>query len=40
MVLSSTSDEKTQQKAIEQIEKLGGQIVITPEGNLTVKVPG
>ncbi len=40
MVLSSTSEEKTQQKAIEQIEKLGGQIVISPEGALTVKVPG
>ena len=40
MVLSSTSDEKTQQKAIQKIEELGGQIVITPEGSLTVKVPG
>ena len=40
MVLSSTSDEKTQQKAIQKIEELGGQIVISPEGALTVKVPG
>ena len=40
MVLSSTPDEKTQQKAIQKIEELGGQIVITPEGSLTVKVPG
>ncbi|MBE9171243.1 hypothetical protein IQ238_28340 [Pleurocapsales cyanobacterium LEGE 06147] len=40
MVLSSTSDEKTQQRAIEQIQSLGGQIVISPEGGLSVRVPG
>jgi hypothetical protein len=40
MVLSSTSDLKTQQKAIEEIKALGGQVVITPEGALNVKVPG
>lgn len=40
MVLSSTPDEKVQQKAIKNIKSLGGKITITPEGELEVKVPG
>jgi hypothetical protein len=39
MVLSSAPDEKTQQRAISQIKALGGEIIITPEGRLNVKVP-
>lgn len=39
MVLSSAPDEKTQQRAISQIKALGGEIIITPEGRLTVQVP-
>jgi hypothetical protein len=39
MVLSSAPDEKTQQRAISQIKALGGEIIITPEGRLSVKVP-
>lgn len=39
MVLSSAPDQKTQQRAISQIQALGGKIIITPEGRLTVQVP-
>lgn len=39
MVLSSAPDEKTQQRAISQIKALGGEIIITPEGRLSVQVP-
>jgi hypothetical protein len=39
MVLSSTSDEKTQQRAIDQIKALGAEIIVTPEGRIDVKVP-
>lgn len=39
MVLSSAPDRKTQQRAISQIQALGGEIIITPEGRLSVKVP-
>ncbi len=39
MVLSSAPDEKTQQRAISQIKELGGEIIITPEGRISVKVP-
>ena len=39
MVLSSAPDEKTQERAISQIKALGGEIIITPEGTLSVKVP-
>ena len=39
MVLSSSPDAKTQQKAIEKIEDLGGEIFVSPEGKINVKVP-
>jgi hypothetical protein len=39
MVLSSAPDQKTQQRAISQIKALGGEITITSEGKLSVKVP-
>lgn len=39
MVLSSAPDEKTQQRAISQIKALGGEIIVTSEGRLNVKVP-
>lgn len=39
MVLSSSPDAKTQQKAIKNIEDLGGEIVVSPEGRINVKVP-
>ncbi len=39
MVLSSAPDEKTQQRAISQIKALGGEIIITPDGRLSVKAP-
>lgn len=39
LVLSSAPDQKTQQRAISQIKALGGEITITPEGRLSVKVP-
>ena len=38
MVLSSAPDQKTQQRAISQIKALGGEVIITPEGRLSVKV--
>lgn len=39
MVLSSAPDEKTQERAINQIKALGGEIIVTPEGRIDVKVP-
>lgn len=39
MVLSSTPDTKTQQRAIQQIEDLGGQIIAQADGSIRVKVP-
>ncbi len=39
MVLSSTSDTKTQQRALIEIKGLGGEVVATPEGKLVIKVP-
>lgn len=39
MVLSSAPDQKTQQRAISQIKALGGEIIMTPEGRLSVRVP-
>jgi hypothetical protein len=39
MVLSGAPDKKTQQRAINQIQALGGEIIITPEGRLSVRVP-
>lgn len=34
MVLNSQSDERTRERAIREIEALGGKIVSTPEGNM------
>jgi hypothetical protein len=34
MVLNSQTDEKTRERAIREIEALGGKIVSTPEGNM------
>ena len=39
MVLSSATDAKTQQRAIDEIKALGGEIITPPEGRLSVKVP-
>lgn len=39
MVLSSAPDQKTQQRAISNIKALGGKIIITPDGRLSVEVP-
>jgi hypothetical protein len=38
-VLSTASDEKTIQKAINEIRALGGEIIISPDGRLSVQVP-
>lgn len=42
MVLQTipASDESTRKRAIREIEKLGGNVVQTPEGNWTVQTPG
>lgn len=39
MVLTSTSDEKTIQKAIQNIERLGGQVIATGNGEISVQLP-
>ena len=39
MVLSSTPDIKTQQRAIKQIEALGGQVTAQADGRIKVKIP-
>ncbi len=39
MVLSSAADKKTQERAIAEIKALGGQIEISPNGQLRVSVP-
>ncbi|HAC63706.1 MAG TPA: hypothetical protein DCF68_09250 [Cyanothece sp. UBA12306] len=38
-VLSGAADKKTQERAIAEIQALGGEIIITPEGTLRVRVP-
>ena len=38
-ILTNAPDEKTQQRALNEIKALGGEIIITPEGRLSVKVP-
>lgn len=39
MVLNSTNDTKTQNKALEKIEELGGEITVSPDGNVKIRVP-
>ncbi|NEQ28107.1 MAG: hypothetical protein F6K28_55790, partial [Microcoleus sp. SIO2G3] len=39
LVLSSAPDDRTQQTAIERIERLGGQIVPQPDGTFSVQLP-
>ena len=38
-LLTNARDDATRQKAISNIEKLGGEITVTPQGTLRVKVP-
>ena len=38
-ILSNARDEKTQQRAIEEIKALGAQIKITPQGEMQIKLP-
>lgn len=39
MVLSSTNDIQIQNKALKKIKQLGGEINISPDGSVSVKVP-
>lgn len=39
LVLNSTAHRETQDKALEKIEELGGQIIVTPGGGVRVRVP-
>ncbi|MGK7930422.1 MAG: hypothetical protein AB4041_03160 [Microcystaceae cyanobacterium] len=39
MVLSSTSDERTVKRALEEIQALGGEITILPDGGISIRVP-
>ena len=39
MVLNSTNDTLTQEKALEKIQELGGQIIVAPDGSLSIQVP-
>jgi hypothetical protein len=38
-VLSNRPDPKTLKRVIQEIEKLGGKAVKTPDGNLTIQLP-
>ena len=38
-LLTNAKDNATRQKAIDNIERLGGEITITPQGTVSVKVP-
>lgn len=38
-VLSGATDQKTQERALAEIQALGGQIVVNPDGTLSVRVP-
>ncbi|ACK66528.1 conserved hypothetical protein [Rippkaea orientalis PCC 8801] len=38
-VLGGAVDQKTQERAIAEIKALGGEIIVTPEGRLRVRVP-
>lgn len=39
MVLNSTNDTRTQNKALEKIEELGGEIIVSPDGRVKIRVP-
>lgn len=39
MVLSSTNDQRTQTRALQEIQALGGEITVAPDGNLNIRVP-
>ncbi|NET68331.1 MAG: hypothetical protein F6K63_29635 [Moorea sp. SIO1G6] len=39
MVLNNSPDPRTSQIAISRIEALGGKVIITPEGAVTIKMP-
>ena len=39
MVLNSTNDTKTQNKALDKIKELGGEIIVSPNGNVKIRVP-
>ena len=39
MVLNSSNDTKTQDKALEKIQELGGQIIINPDDSVKIRVP-
>ncbi|MBW4532691.1 MAG: hypothetical protein KME09_02020 [Pleurocapsa minor HA4230-MV1] len=39
MVLSSTNDTRTQEKALEKIQQLGGEIIVLPDGGVRIRVP-
>jgi len=39
MVLQNAMDDRTRQRAINQIEALGGKVVITPEGAVKIQLP-
>lgn len=38
-LLTNAKDDTTRRRAVDNIEKLGGKITITPQGNVTVTVP-
>ncbi|MEA5534365.1 hypothetical protein [Crocosphaera sp. XPORK-15E] len=38
-VLSGSVDAKTQERAITEIKALGGEIIVTPEGRVSIRVP-
>ncbi|HEY9812616.1 MAG TPA: hypothetical protein V6D31_03630 [Candidatus Sericytochromatia bacterium] len=39
MVLSNTTDVRTQKIAISHIEELGGKVIVTPEGSVKIRLP-
>lgn len=39
MVLTNAVDERTRQIAIDQIERLGGKVIITPQGAVRIRLP-
>ena len=39
MILSNAPDEATRQRAIKEIEALGGEVIVTPQGRMKVKSP-
>ena len=39
MLLNNAKDDTTRQRVIKKIEELGGEIIISPDGMVKVKVP-